>query len=103
MLLLIHYIFGYFRATLRRGFAFSSSIKNPPLTKTRNIQSQSSFTTSSAGTQIAATSSSSSSVTDLPVSSFGLETITIPNNSRPFRNLSKQNNQLFQKSSETDV
>lgn len=31
------------RATLRRGFAFSSSIKNPPLVKTRNITSQNSF------------------------------------------------------------
>lgn len=30
-----------FRATLRRGFAFSSSIKNPPLIKSRNITSQS--------------------------------------------------------------
>uniref|UniRef100_A0A336M3I7 CSON009184 protein n=1 Tax=Culicoides sonorensis TaxID=179676 RepID=A0A336M3I7_CULSO len=29
------------RATLRRGFAFSQSIKNPPLVKTRNVQSQS--------------------------------------------------------------
>lgn len=29
------------RATLRRGFAFNQSIKNPPLVKTRNIQSQS--------------------------------------------------------------
>lgn len=26
---------------MRRGFAFSQSIKNPPLVKTRNIQSQS--------------------------------------------------------------
>ncbi|XP_062716783.1 uncharacterized protein LOC109433210 isoform X3 [Aedes albopictus] len=31
------------RATLRRGFAFSSSIKNPPLIKTRNVASQQSF------------------------------------------------------------
>lgn len=31
------------RATLRRGFAFSSSIKNPPLIKSRNVQSQNSF------------------------------------------------------------
>ncbi|XP_055620267.1 uncharacterized protein LOC129764804 isoform X2 [Toxorhynchites rutilus septentrionalis] len=31
------------RATLRRGFAFSSSIKNPPLLKTRNVPSQQSF------------------------------------------------------------
>lgn len=33
----------HFRATLRRGFAFSSSIKNPPLIKSRNITSQNSF------------------------------------------------------------
>lgn len=32
-----------FRATLRRGFAFSSSIKNPPLVKSRNVISQNSF------------------------------------------------------------
>ncbi|XP_055321220.1 pleckstrin homology domain-containing family G member 5 isoform X3 [Sitodiplosis mosellana] len=32
------------RAILRRGFAFSASIKNPPLLKSRNIQSQSSIT-----------------------------------------------------------
>ncbi|XP_061511372.1 pleckstrin homology domain-containing family G member 5 isoform X2 [Anopheles gambiae] len=31
------------RATLRRGFAFSTSIKNPPLIKTRNVSSQQSF------------------------------------------------------------
>ncbi|XP_050094288.1 uncharacterized protein LOC126576987 isoform X2 [Anopheles aquasalis] len=31
------------RATLRRGFAFSTSIKNPPLIKTRNVTSQQSF------------------------------------------------------------
>ncbi|XP_058458065.1 uncharacterized protein LOC131434863 isoform X1 [Malaya genurostris] len=31
------------RATLRRGFAFSSSIKNPPLIKSRNVPSQQSF------------------------------------------------------------
>ncbi|XP_038108949.1 uncharacterized protein LOC6040082 isoform X2 [Culex quinquefasciatus] len=31
------------RATLRRGFAFSASIKNPPLIKTRNVASQQSF------------------------------------------------------------
>lgn len=36
------------RATLRRGFAFSSSIKNPPLLKSRNIQSQNSFNASCA-------------------------------------------------------
>ncbi|XP_039446359.1 pleckstrin homology domain-containing family G member 5 isoform X2 [Culex pipiens pallens] len=30
-------------ATLRRGFAFSASIKNPPLIKTRNVASQQSF------------------------------------------------------------
>lgn len=36
------------RATLRRGFAFSSSIKNPPLLKSRNIQSQNSFNASNA-------------------------------------------------------
>uniref|UniRef100_A0A182SA43 Uncharacterized protein n=1 Tax=Anopheles maculatus TaxID=74869 RepID=A0A182SA43_9DIPT len=34
------------RATLRRGFAFSTSIKNPPLIKTRNVASQQSFTLS---------------------------------------------------------
>ncbi|XP_052895106.1 pleckstrin homology domain-containing family G member 5 isoform X1 [Anopheles moucheti] len=34
------------RATLRRGFAFSTSIKNPPLIKTRNVSSQQSFTLS---------------------------------------------------------
>ncbi|XP_058129775.1 uncharacterized protein LOC131285134 [Anopheles ziemanni] len=34
------------RATLRRGFAFSTSIKNPPLIKTRNVPSQQSFTLS---------------------------------------------------------
>lgn len=33
-----------FRAILRRGFAFSASIKNPPLLKSRNIQSQCSIT-----------------------------------------------------------
>uniref|UniRef100_A0A182Q1V7 DH domain-containing protein n=1 Tax=Anopheles farauti TaxID=69004 RepID=A0A182Q1V7_9DIPT len=33
-------------ATLRRGFAFSTSIKNPPLIKTRNVASQQSFTLS---------------------------------------------------------
>ncbi|XP_052873511.1 pleckstrin homology domain-containing family G member 5 [Anopheles cruzii] len=32
------------RATLRRGFAFSTSIKNPPLIKSRNVTSQQSFT-----------------------------------------------------------
>lgn len=32
------------RAILRRGFAFSASIKNPPLLKSRNIQSQTSIT-----------------------------------------------------------
>lgn len=32
------------RAILRRGFAFSASIKNPPLLKSRNIQSQASIT-----------------------------------------------------------
>lgn len=31
-------------AILRRGFAFSASIKNPPLLKSRNIQSQASIT-----------------------------------------------------------
>lgn len=35
----------YNSAILRRGFAFSSSIKNPPLLKSRNIQSQSSIST----------------------------------------------------------
>lgn len=33
-----------YRAILRRGFAFSASIKNPPLLKSRNIQSQASVT-----------------------------------------------------------
>lgn len=34
----------FYRAILRRGFAFSASIKNPPLLKSRNIQSQTSVT-----------------------------------------------------------
>lgn len=33
----------FYRAILRRGFAFSASIKNPPLLKSRNIQSQTSM------------------------------------------------------------
>lgn len=52
------------RGMLKRGFAFSSSIKNPPLVKTRNISSLNSFCWPQLATtgqnQTTATSSSSS-------------------------------------------
>lgn len=93
----LFFFFFYFgRATLRRGIAFSSSIKNPPLTKTRNIQSQNSFSTS----PITAHASSSSSVTELPVSSFGFEPLPTATTLQQ-RYLAKQ--QLYQKSNESDV
>lgn len=41
---LVHSPWHIYRAILRRGLAFSASIKNPPLLKSRNIQSQSSIT-----------------------------------------------------------
>lgn len=42
--LIFNLLIEIFRAILRRGFAFSASIKNPPLLKSRNIQSQTSIT-----------------------------------------------------------
>lgn len=46
--LILRFLFNFLieicRAILRRGFAFSASIKNPPLLKSRNIQSQTSIT-----------------------------------------------------------
>lgn len=46
---------------MRRGFAFSSSIKNPPLLKSRNIQSQNSFNASNAPQSVIGVSSSGGS------------------------------------------
>lgn len=52
-----------YRATLRRGFAFSSSIKNPPLVKSRNVISQNSFNQAGIPTVPQQTSSLTSTTT----------------------------------------
>ncbi|KAG4069026.1 hypothetical protein HA402_008337 [Bradysia odoriphaga] len=55
------------RATLRRGFAFSSSIKNPPLIKSRNITSQNSFSSIQAPSQTSNPATLSPSISPLTV------------------------------------